>query len=153
MKSTIYITNDQNKIKIGYPIRHLLKKSIKSALIYENFTRDCEVSVTIVDNEKIREMNLEHRKIDRATDVLSFPMDDEDFNDGEKCILGDIVISAEKAAEQAESYGHSFKREIAFLCVHSVLHLLGYDHETSEDDEKEMFDRQKKILEKMKIRR
>jgi len=100
------------------------------------------VSITFTDNESIRELNREYRDIDRATDVLSFPMDDE----GDDVVLGDIVISLERAKEQAIEYGHSLEREISFLCVHSTLHLLGYDHETGEEDEKEMFMKQEEIL-------
>ena len=124
-----------------------------TALRYEKFDRSAEVSVTVVDNEAIREMNREHRKIDRATDVLSFPMFDEDFDDGEDAILGDIVLSLEKAVEQSEAYGHSLKREVAFLTVHSVLHLLGYDHEEGKAEESEMFEKQEAILAIMKLTR
>ena len=123
---------------------------------YENCDFDAQVSVTICNNEEIREINREQRDIDKATDVLSFPMlffdengdvIDSDFDmDGDLVILGDIVISAEQAQKQAEEYGHSFKREMAFLTVHSMLHLLGYDHVTSEEDEKIMFAKQDEIL-------
>ena len=109
--------------------------------------------MTLTDNVGIHELNRDFRGIDRPTDVLSFPlfegeMPSSETEDGEKhkLPLGDIVISTEKAMEQAEEYGHSIEREIAFLCVHSVLHLLGYDHERSEDEEKDMFRRQEEIL-------
>ena len=127
MKHTIILSNEQEKVKLTFTLKRLIKKAIVTALRYEKFDRSAEVSVTVVDNEAIREMNREHRKIDRATDVLSFPMFDEDFDDGEDAILGDIVLSLEKAVEQSEAYGHSLKREVAFLTVHSVLHLLGFD--------------------------
>ena len=91
-----------------------------------------EVSVTLVDNEGIRELNRKHRDIDRETDVLSFPLGDDDGYevdpDNDAIMLGDIVISLEKAAQQAEEYGHSYRREVAFLITHSLFHLLGYDH-------------------------
>ena len=90
-------------------------------------------------------MNRESRGVDRPTDVLSFPVFDEDFGVG-LSVLGDIVISYETAVRQANEYGHAVEREIAFLTVHSMLHLLGYDHETSPEDEKEMFARQEEIL-------
>mgnify|MGYP004504643039 CR=1 FL=1 len=116
-----------------------------------------------MDNEEIQRINKEFRNKDAVTDVLSFPMlefdedgnaEDCDFDfDGEEAVLGDIVISAERAAEQAKSYGHSFKREIAFLTVHSMLHLLGYDHVTSEEDEKVMFTKQDEILKQLGITR
>lgn len=153
MKLRIYISDRQDIIEITPEIKKLIRSAIRNTLKYENFTRSCEVSVTIVDNEEIHRINSEQRGIDRATDVLSFPMFDDDFDDGEYCILGDIVISAERADEQAKEYQHSFEREIAFLTVHSVLHLLGYDHETSPEDEADMFGRQEKILTIMKLTR
>ncbi len=158
----IIIENEQEKSEITPEIENTIKKAIDASLKFENCDFDAEVGVTIVDNEAIRKLNNDARGIDRATDVLSFPMHefDEDRNvvdcgdyDGENLLLGDIVISAERAAEQAEEFGHSFVREIAFLTVHSMLHLLGYDHETSKEDEAEMFSRQEKILEGIGILR
>ena len=153
MRHTIDITNDQNKLPFPMPYRTLIRRAVKATLKSEAFDRPCEVSVTIVDNETIHEINLEHRGIDRPTDVLSFPMFDEDFDDGEDCVLGDIVISLEKAKEQAEAYGHSIEREIAFLTVHSVLHLLGYDHEEGKAEESEMFEKQEAVLSGMGLAR
>ena len=153
MKHTIILSNEQEKVKLTFTLKRLIKKAIVTALRYEKFDRSAEVSVTVVDNEAIREMNREHREIDRATDVLSFPMFDEDFDDGEDAILGDIVLSFEKAVEQSEAYGHSLKREVAFLTVHSVLHLLGYDHEEGKAEESEMFEKQEAILAIMKLTR
>jgi len=153
MRHTIDITNDQDKLPFPVAYRNLIRSAVKTALKSEGFDRAAEVSVTIVDNEEIHAINLEHRSIDRPTDVLSFPMFDEDFDDGEACVLGDIVISLEKAKEQAESYGHSLEREIAFLTVHSVLHLLGYDHEEGKAEESEMFAKQENILEAMGLTR
>ncbi len=153
MKHTIILSNEQEKVKLTFTLKRLIKKAIVTALRYEKFDRSAEVSVTVVDNEAIREMNREHREIDRATDVLSFPMFDEDFDDGEDAILGDIVLSLEKAVEQSEAYGHSLKREVAFLTVHSVLHLLGYDHEEGKAEESEMFEKQEAILAIMKLTR
>ena len=153
MKTKIYIENDQNLLKLNFSLKHLLHSSIRAALAYEHFDRPVEVSVTLVDNEAIHAMNRESRGVDRPTDVLSFPMFDEDFDNGELCVLGDIVLSTEQASIQAKEYGHSLKREIAFLTVHSMLHLLGYDHETSPEDEADMFRRQEEILTKMGIGR
>ena len=153
MKHTVILSNEQNKVKLSFSLKRLIKKAIVTALDYEQFDRPCEVSVTVVDNEAIRVINREHREIDRPTDVLSFPMFDEDFDDGERCILGDIVLSLEKAVEQAEAYGHSLRREVAFLTVHSVLHLLGFDHEESKAEESEMFETQEEILAIMKLTR
>lgn len=115
-----------------------------------------EVSVTIVDNEEIRKINNKFRNIDRATDVLSFPLIDFDNeslpDDGSKIYLGDIIISIERAKEQAKEYGHSIDREIGFLTAHSMLHLLGYDHMVPEE-EKEMFAKQEEILNNLGLRR
>ena len=134
-------------------------EAIGAALAYEGFEDAAEVSVTFVDNEAIRELNRDYRGKDAPTDVLSFPLyeDDEDFDDGfvmpedaeeedAPTALGDIVISVERAKAQAVEYGHSFERELAFLAVHSTLHLLGYDHERSEEEDREQRRRQEEIL-------
>ena len=152
MKLTVYIDNAQDVLPFLKKSERLVKKAIKSSLKYEGFKRPAEVSVTIVDDEEIRKLNLEHRGIDRATDVLSFPIFDDEFED-EAAVLGDIVISLERAAYQAKEYGHSFEREIAFLTVHSMLHLLGYDHEEGKAEESEMFAKQEEILKKMHLAR
>ncbi len=159
-KHEIFIKNEQKAVSITPATRKLMKAAITEALRYEGFEDAAEVSVTIVDNAAIHRLNLEHRDVDRPTDVLSFPMYDEEdaemtgFEEyGDTVILGDIVLSAEKALEQANEYGHSAEREIAFLCVHSTLHLLGYDHERSEEEEKDMFRRQEEILKKMDLER
>ena len=147
-KATVLIKNDQKKIKMTPDLRRLVKRAVLAVLDFEDFGRRAEVSVTFTDNEQIREKNREFRGIDSATDVLSFPLSDgEDYDtDGDAVLLGDIVISLERAQTQAEEYGHSFEREVAFLTVHSMLHLLGYDHETSPEDERDMFARQDEIL-------
>lgn len=147
-KATVLIKNDQKKIKMTPDLRRLVKKAVLATLDFEDFGRRAEVSVTFTDNEKIHALNREYRNVDRPTDVLSFPLSDgEDYDtDGDAVLLGDIVISLERAQTQAEEYGHSFEREVAFLTVHSMLHLLGYDHETSPEDEREMFARQDEIL-------
>lgn len=153
MKTKIYIENQQNLLKVDFGFKHLLHWAIRATLAYEGFSRPAEVSVTLVDNPQIHVLNREQRGVDRPTDVLSFPLFDEDFHDGEFCALGDIVLSTQQAAIQAKEYGHSLKREIAFLTVHSMLHLLGYDHETSPEDEADMFRRQDEILRQMGIER
>lgn len=153
MKTRIYLSDRQDKIALTPKQKKLIRSAVRAALRYEKFDRDCEVSVTLVDDAQIRSLNAGHRGIDRPTDVLSFPMFDEDFDDGEYAVLGDVVISLERADKQAAEYGHSLEREIAFLTVHSVLHLLGYDHETGKAEESEMFAKQEEILEKMGIPR
>ena len=151
----VYITNEQDKTVVNFSLRGLIRRAISAALKFEKFGSAAELSVTLTDNEGIRQMNAQYRNIDRATDVLSFPLYEagEIPQDEEAVCLGDIVISLERANEQAIEYGHSFKREVAFLCVHSVLHLLGYDHELGIEEEKDMFARQEKILTKMKLTR
>lgn len=136
--------------------RELIEKVIAESLKYENVSNNCEISVTIVDNEEIHQINLKHRGIDRATDVLSFPLIDFEKEslptDGSKIYLGDIIISIERAMEQAKEYGHSIDREVGFLTAHSMLHLLGYDHMV-EDEEKVMFKKQEEILNNLNLRR
>ena len=147
-KATVLIKNDQKKIKMTPDLRRLVKRAVLAVLDFEDFGRRAEVSVTFTDNEGIHALNRAYRNVDRPTDVLSFPLSDgEDYDtDGDAVLLGDIVISLERAQTQAEEYGHSFEREVAFLTVHSMLHLLGYDHETSPEDERDMFARQDEIL-------
>lgn len=137
----------------GFPVEleQIIEKIAGDSLRYEGFSENCEISVSIVDNEEIQQINRQFRDINRPTDVLSFPQltfsDGEipDKNENGEIVLGDIIISLERAREQAEEYGHSLKREIAFLTAHSMLHLMGYDH-MEEDEEKEMFAKQKEIL-------
>ena len=150
-KLMVYLENSQTAIPVTYKLRMLLRRAILETLAYENVDiKSPEVSMTFTDNEGIRELNRAHRDIDRATDVLSFPMFDfEDESEELEGALGDIVISLERAQEQAETFGHSFEREVAFLCVHSMLHLLGYDHETSQADELDMRRRQSEIMDKL----
>ena len=158
MRHYIHFTNEQEIENVTAELRCLVKAAVYAALAYEDFRRSAEISVTFTDNEGIREINREHRDIDAPTDVLSFPIlgDDEDgdTNPGTGAvILGDIVLSLERAREQAAEFGHSFTREVAFLTVHSVLHLLGYDHVNSEEEDKEMRARQHAILDYMGITR
>ena len=158
----IILENNQDKLPIPKDIIDTIKAVIIKTLEEEDCDFDAEVSVTIVDLAEIREINKSERNIDAPTDVLSFPMLEFDENgdiidsefdmDGDKLLLGDIVICAERAKSQAEEYGHSFRREMAFLTVHSMLHLLGYDH-MDKNEEKTMFARQEEILEMMGITR
>ncbi len=131
-KIKVIISNDQRTVKIPSQVRLLVRRSCVAVLRMEKFEGSAEISVRFVDNAMIRELNREHRNIDSETDVLSFPLGENGVydinNDTGAYMLGDIVISVEKAMEQAEEYGHSLEREIAFLSVHSMLHLLGYDH-------------------------
>jgi len=155
MKLTIYFDNLQEKYPITFRLKRLIRKTVKAALRYEKFAFCAEVSVTFTDNPGIRTLNREHRELDKETDVLSFPLYDfrggEEILPGEPAALGDIVLSLEKAASQAEEFGHSYEREVAFLTAHSVLHLLGYDHELSESDDEDMRRRQREILESIRL--
>ncbi len=132
-KIKVQISNRQQEIKIPAGIRMLIRRCCTAVLNQENFEGGVEVSVSFVDNKQIAELNAEYRNKPIETDVLSFPLGengvyDENKETGAK-MLGDIVISVEKAMTQAEIYGHTLQREIGFLTVHSMLHLLGYDHE------------------------
>lgn len=152
-KTMIYFMNDTDT-PITYKLKRLVRRAVCESLEYEGFYNDAEVSVTFTDNEGIRALNAEYRGIDKETDVLSFPLTDfegseEPPADEAAISLGDIVVSLEKARTQAEEFGHSFQREVAFLCVHSMLHLLGYDHVDSDEDDAEMRRRQSEILVKM----
>ena len=132
-KVKVIITDDQNVEKLPRGTRMLIRRCCNAVLVNEGFEGPAEISVTITDDETIHAYNKKYRGIDRATDVLSFPLGADgkyDINkDTGAQMLGDIVISIEHAIRQAELYGHSFNREIAYLTVHSMLHLLGYDHE------------------------
>ena len=148
----IYIENKQDKVEVTKAISGLVRRAVEQALKYEKTPFEAELSVTFVDSQEIKKLNCKYRNIDREKDVLSFPLYESgeiEVIEGEKTALGDIVISLENARTQAEEYGHSLEREIAFLTVHSVLHLLGYDHEADLDDEHEMFAKQEAILNKM----
>ena len=119
-------------------------------LDFEHFDGPAEISVTFVDNNRIHELNKEYRNKDSATDVLSFPLGENgeyDIDEDNGCkLLGDIVISMERAMEQAELYGHSLQREVAYLTVHSMLHLLGYDHEAGGLEAVRMREKEEAVL-------
>ncbi|MBU5313596.1 rRNA maturation RNase YbeY [Tissierella carlieri] len=145
----IFIDNRQDKVEINEEISEIIQKVVNEVLSFENKSLDCEVSVSFVDNQEIKELNREYRGVDKDTDVLSFPMEDEFFIEG-PILLGDIIISMEKALEQSEDFGHSLYREIAYLTAHSMFHLLGYDH--MEDEEKSiMREKEKEIMKRLKI--
>ena len=156
MRLKIYWSNEQNKTKINLGMKLLIRRAIKGALSCEDWEQPSTVSVTFTDNEGIREKNREFRGIDAPTDVLSFPMYDMQNGDTPDpditAELGDIVLSLERAYEQSVEFGHSYERECAFLTVHSVLHLLGYDH-MEPDEEEEMRARQRIIMKKIGLER
>lgn len=145
----LYIDDRQNKVKLDKEIFEAVEIAIKETLLLQGKSLNYEISLTFVDNEEIRGLNREYRKIDRETDVLSFPME-QDESQLPVPMLGDIVISAEKALEQSTEYGHSFIREISYLTVHSMLHLLGYDH-IDENEKLIMRNKEKEVMKKLKI--
>jgi probable rRNA maturation factor len=155
MNLTVYYENEQNAIPVTYKLKMLIRRAIVQTLAYEQYGNDVEVSVTLTDSKGIQDLNLRFRGIDAPTDVLSFPLFDFDGTTDEPPVdeiqnmLGDIVLNLERTTAQAEEFGHSFEREAAFLTVHSMLHLLGYDHETSAEDEADMRARQRDIMEAM----
>ena len=164
---TLLIDN-RTECEISEELTKVLEKVCLESLQYEEFEEDCEISLSFVTNEEIHEINRQFRNVDRPTDVLSFPQltfeegEEADVNENGEIVLGDIIISEVKipvvqvveneAKEQAEEYGHSLKRELAFLTVHSMLHLMGYDH-MEKDEEEDMFRRQKEILERAGVPR
>ena len=154
----------RSKSGLGYPdARRMILRAINAALRAEGVGVDCEISVLLTDNEGIHELNREYRNVDRPTDVLSFPEFDltpgelpapEDADPGTGLVpLGDMVISMERAAAQAKEYGHSNRRELSYLVVHSVLHLLGYDHLDEGPQKARMREREEAILGELGIGR
>lgn len=131
----VLIRNQQSKVKIPTGLRLLIRRCCAAVLTLEGLDDIYEVSVSFVDNDQIRKLNHKYRNIDMPTDVLSFPLSEKgeyecNLDTGAK-MLGDIVLSMERAQTQAEDFGHSIQREVGYLVAHSMLHLLGYDHETN----------------------
>ena len=165
---TFYTENETN-IEFEFDWKGIFEQVAEAVLDSEECPYEAQVNLLLTDNEGIREFNRENRGIDRPTDVLSFPNVEyeipADFSiveeqeaayfdpDTGELILGDIIISVDKVAEQAESYGHSQKREFAFLVAHSMLHLCGYDHIDSEEEEKVMIKKQEAVLTELGIER
>lgn len=156
-KIKVAISDDQHIVKIPSGIRMLLRRCCHAVLQLEKFEGSAEISVRFVDNGVIRELNAQYRDTDRETDVLSFPLGENgnyDLNpDNNAYMLGDIVISVEKAVQQAEEYGHSFNREMAFLTVHSMLHLLGYDHVNGGLEAVRMREKEETVLTQLGLKR
>lgn len=149
-KTRVIIVNRQKEVKIPTGIRMLIRRCCNAVLKMEQFQGSVEVSVTMVDNSYIQSLNKQYRKKDVPTDVLSFPMvKDGKYEidpDTNAQILGDIVISMEKVLEQSELYGHSFRREVAYLVAHGMLHLLGYDHENGGIEKRRMREKEDQVL-------
>ena len=151
MSVKVNISTRQKKIPLPTGTKLLIRKSCNATLKFENFEGSAEVDVTLVDDESIKEINREYRNIDSSTDVLSFPLGENgeyDINPKTGAfMLGDIVISVETALRQADLYGHGIEREIAFLTVHSMLHLLGYDHVNGGMEQTRMREKEENVLE------
>lgn len=153
MSAKVNITVKQKGIKLPTGTRLLIRKACNATLKYENFENNAEVDVSIVNDEMIKKMNHEFRNIDDSTDVLSFPLGQDgnyDINpETSALMLGDIVISIDHALHQADLYGHSVEREVAFLTVHSMLHLLGYDHVNGGLEQAVMREKEEAILDSL----
>ena len=134
--------SDEQDVKLSADVENLVCSACNAVLKVENFSDDAEINVTLVNDDEIQLLNSQFRNIDKSTDVLSFPLGENgeyDINPENECVmLGDVVISVEHAVKQAEEFGHSIEREIAYLTVHSVLHLLGYDHVDEAEEKKIM---------------
>lgn len=156
-KLKVLISNKQKAVKIPSGIRLLIRRCCHAVLELENFQGSAEVSVSFITNEEIRLLNEQYRHKDMPTDVLSFPLGENGVYDKNEetgaFMLGDIVISAERAFEQAEMFGHTIQREIGFLTVHSMLHLLGYDHEQGGLAARQMREKEETVLQKLGISR
>jgi len=165
----LYTDNRQNKIEVNEELINIINEVCEKALKAEEVNIPYQISLLFVDNEEIKDINRETRGIDKATDVLSFPMLDypkdkvfkevyketkfnEIYLDGEELVLGDMVLSLERAKEQSIEYNHSFNREVCYLVVHSILHLLGYDH-MEDEEKKRMRKREEEILGDLNITR
>lgn len=156
-KVKVIITDDQKTVRVPSGVRLLIRRCCHAVLLLEGFTGSAEISVRFVDNEMIRTLNAEYRNLDRETDVLSFPQGENGIYDQNPdtgaYVLGDIVISVQKAMEQAEEYGHSLEREIAYLTVHSMLHLLGYDHVDGGLEAVRMREKEEQVLSQLGLKR
>lgn len=165
----LYTDDRQDKIEVSEEFIKSIEEVCSFTLKEEKVDVNYQISLLFVDNEEIKEINAETRNIDKETDVLSFPMIDyekdkvfkdmyigyefdETYMDGDELVLGDMVLSLEKALEQSKEYNHSFQREVSYLVVHSILHLLGYDH-MEEEEKVRMRKREEEILNKLNIRR
>lgn len=157
MAIKVMIRNNQKKIKLPVGLRLLVRKCCQAVLVSENFDKLAEVSVSFVDNNEIRRLNRLYRDKDKSTDVLSFPLGENGVydvnNETGAVLLGDVVISIETAIKQAKMYNHPLEREVGFLTVHSMLHLLGYDHETSPLEAERMHEKEEMVLERLGVTR
>ncbi len=151
----VIINNEQDKISFDEELENLIQSVMRQAAVIYQLAANCEVGITLVDNAEIQQINAEYRQIDQATDVLSFALDEGEAFPSlpeEEHLLGDIIISMERAQEQALEYGHSLSREVAYLLIHGLLHLLGYDH-LQVADKQIMRTQEELVLAKLAIQR
>lgn len=144
----VLFDNRQDIMEITEDNEKAIETAVETVLKAENKDGNYEVSVSFVTSEEIRNLNRDFRNVDSETDVLSFPMDDDEFEG--IIILGDIVLSTQRIIEQANEFGHSLEREMIYLTVHSMLHLLGYDHMTAKEKE-EMRQKEKEIMKELQL--
>lgn len=153
----VIISKSSKMVKVPTGMRMLVRRCCHAVLVNEKFEGAAEISVRFVDDEEIHKLNKEYRNIDRSTDVLSFPLGENGVydinNDTGAKMLGDIVISMDHATVQAELYGHSLEREVGFLTVHSMLHLLGYDHEDGGLEAVRMREKEEAVLTQLGFKR
>lgn len=153
----VIISNRQKEIKIPSGIRLLMRRCCQAVLQTEGFKETAEVSISFISNDEIKKLNKEFRNVDSVTDVLSFPLGENGVYDKNPetgaLLLGDIVISLKKAEEQSKLYGHTLEREVAYLTVHSVLHLIGYDHVNGGIEQVRMREREESVLAKLGLQR
>ena len=156
-KIKVIITNDQKDIRIPTGVRMLVRRCCNAVLVNEGFEGSAEISVRFVNDEIIHQLNKDFRNVDNSTDVLSFPLGEDGVydinNDTGAKLLGDIVISIPHALDQADRYGHTLQREIGFLTVHSMLHLLGYDHVNGGIESVRMREKEETVLTKLGLKR
>ena len=156
-KAKVIIENKQTAVSIPTGTRMLIRRCCQAVLQTEGFPEEAEVSVSFISNEEIKNLNRDFRNVDSVTDVLSFPLGENGVYDRNPesgaLLLGDIVISMQKAEQQAELYGHSLQREVAYLTVHSMLHLLGYDHVNGGLEQVRMREREETVLAKLGLTR
>lgn len=146
----INFSNRQRKVKLPSDFKELLTSAVRASLEVEGIKEPAEVNITFVSDEGIRRINRDFRNINKSTDVLSFPLGENGIYDinpeNGRLLLGDVIISVEHAVKQAETFGHSFEREMAYLTVHSLFHLMGYDHIDEAEEKRIMREREEKAL-------
>lgn len=156
-KIKVIISKSSKEVKVPTGVRLLVRRCCHAVLVNENFEGSAEISVKFVNDEEIHALNRDYRNVDRSTDVLSFPLGEDGVydinNDTGAKMLGDIVISIDHAKAQAEEYGHTLEREIGFLTVHSMLHLLGYDHENGGLEAVRMREKEETALTQLGLKR